>query len=337
MVMSFPFLRTFGIRFFLLSGAGLAGCAGSSLPEGTGETGEFSLYTSEDGLGSTVVELVPGDDVVRVACRSESNRQHCGAAEANRALAGCVAKLPKTHACRANTGACFRREPRNMSCQRSAESYATLNACAAPLARSCAFYAQCLEKAVTCGEAGYALGFGEKFCNGFRRTEFSGEGTAWVNSVMVCLQRSMVPSVQNATNVYRNASIAPASAQVCGRVLDSAFAAHPGCYTKPDASICFLGAGDIAKIFGVIGAEEVFTARTRSQIASTVGTCVGQIARRIVGIPLAAPGTNAPSFNDDRLVRANLGSLRITGEMQALLEQRALWLDYANQYGVASQ
>jgi hypothetical protein len=310
----------------------LTGCGAAPAPSAE-DDGAFEV--GEEALGGTVTELVPMDDVVRVACRAEVNRRHCGTSEATLATKACQAKVPASHACRTNAAACFKREAKNLSCQRSSESFVTLAACAAPLSRNCAFYAQCLDRAVTCGESGYALGFGEKYCNGFRRSEFSEKGTAWVNSVMLCLQTALVPAVQSATSGYARASLAPASTATCQRTLDQAFASHPGCYTQPSASICFLGPGDIAKIFGVIGAKEVFTARTSAQIATTVGTCVGQVARAILGIPLEAAGTKAASAGDDRLVRANASQLRLTRETQALLEQRQLWLDYAKQYGVA--
>ncbi len=330
--MNFPAssLRLASAVFVLAASAALTGCSAAPAAESDAET--FDL--GEQELGGTVTELVPANDVVRVACRAEVNRRHCGTAEADKAVKSCAAKLPSSAACKANPSTCFKREGKNLSCQATAESYPTLNACAAPISRNCGFYAQCLDKAVGCGETGYALGFGEKYCNGFRRTEFSEKGTTWVNSVMVCLQKALVPTVQSATNGYRNASLAPSSAQVCQATLDKAFASHPGCYTQPAASICFLGPADIAKIFGVIGAKEVFTARTTSQVASTVGTCIGQIARAIVGVPLSAPGTNAPAASDDRLVRANIATLRTTARTQELLAQRELWLDYAKQYGV---
>jgi hypothetical protein len=308
----------------------IAGC--SAPPAGVEDDGAFDLEGS--ALGGTVVELVPLDDTIRVACRAEINRRHCGTAEADKATRACQAKLPADHACRRSSAACFEREGKSLSCQRTSESYANLTACDAPLARNCAFYAQCLDRAVTCGEGGYALGFGEKYCSGFRRTDFTEKGTAWVNSVMLCLQKALVPTVRSATSGFVRASVAPATSAVCQSTLDKAFASHPGCYTQPSASICFLGPGDIAKIFGVIGAKEVFTPRTSAQIATTIGTCVGQVARAILGIPLEAPGTKAPSTADDRLVRANVERLQRAVATQELLAQRELWLDYAKQYGV---
>jgi hypothetical protein len=332
MTFTTPSLRLATALVACVSSLALTGC--SAAPAPGADVDAETLDVGEQELGGTVTELVPVDDVVRVACRAEVNKRHCGTAEADKAAKTCAAKLPASAACKANPSTCFKREAKNLSCQATAESYPTLPVCGAPISRNCAFYAQCLDKAVGCGEAGYALGFGEKYCNGFRRTEFSAKGTVWVNSVMLCLQKALVPTVQSATNGYRNASTAPSTAQVCQATLDKAFASHPGCYTQPEASICFLGPADIAKIFGVIGAKEVFTARTTSQITTTVGTCIGQIARAIVGIPLNAPGTNAPAASDDRLVRANIASLRTAARTQELFAQRELWLDYAKQYGV---
>ena len=318
--------------FALVLAAPLAGCG--SAPPGSGDEA-LGVESDEGSLGGTVTELVPADDTVRVSCRAEVNRRHCGSAEADRAAKACAAKLPARHPCKTRPAACFTREAKNLSCQRSSESYPTLAACAVPLAQNCAFYAQCLDRAGACGETGYALGFGEKYCNGFRRTEFSEKGTAWVDSVMVCLQRALVPTVQNATNGFVNASLAPAAGSRCEATLDLAFASHPACYTHPEASICFLPPADLAKVFAVIGAREAFTSRTRAQIATTIGTCVGQLARTLVGIPLAAPGTNAPSAADDRVARASLPRLHRTREIEALLAQRDAWLGYAEEYGVA--
>lgn len=323
------FARSVFVLAFVAASSALTGC---SAPPGDVDSDAFDL--GESALGGAVVDLVPMDDTVRVACRSEANRRACGTVDASAATRACQAKVPAGHACRTNANACFMREARNLSCLRSSESYGALAACAEPLPRNCAFYAQCLDKAVTCGESGYALGFGEKYCNGFRRTEFSEKGTAWVNSVMVCLQRALVPNVKSATSGFSNASLTPSSNTVCQRTLDDAFASHPGCYTQPAASICFLGPSDVRKVFGVIGAKEVFTARTGAQISTTIGTCVGQVARAILGIPLEAAGAKAASASDDRLVRASASQLRFTRETQALLEQRQLWLDYAKQYGV---
>lgn len=329
---SFPSaFRATPFAFVLCASALLAACG--SAPDAAQSSDTFG--SDEAALGNQVVELVPADDIVRVACRAEMNRQFCGHGDADKAVVACQAKVPLRHACKLNRAACFLREPKNLSCQRTAESYPTLATCATPLSRNCGFYAGCLNTAVACGESGYALGFGEKYCNGFRRTTFSTAGTAWVNSVMICLQRELVPVVRNATSGFQNASFSAASAQVCQTTLDKAFASHPGCYTKPEASICFLGPVDVAKIIGVIGASEVFTTRTAAQISTTVGTCIGQIARRLVGVSLSAPGTNPPSAGDDRLVRANLSQLRLAESNQELLAQRQMWLDYAKEYGVA--
>ncbi len=308
-----------------LAGNALILGACSAAPDLEGAEG---VGFDEQPLGATVVELVPADDVVRTTCRAEINREHCGDKAAEKAVAACVAKLPPGHACKHHSAACFVREGKAQSCKATAEAYPRLAACAEPITRNCAHYAQCVDAAIACGENGYALGFGERYCNAFRRTDFSEKGVAWVDSVMLCLQRALVPEVEAATQGFAHANRAPAPAATCSALLDTAFATHPACYTQPEASICFLPPSDLAKVFGVIGAKEVFTARTSKQIATTITTCVGQLARAALGLPVSAAGGHKASPSDEA-ARAML-----PGELEA---QHAVWLDYAKQYGVSTR
>jgi hypothetical protein len=93
---------------------------------------------------------------------------------------------------------------------------------------NCAFYSSCIEPQTDCGEGGYALGYGEKYCTRYLLdTHFSPAGVAWKTNVMHCLQESLVPL----------ASESPAP--TCDTVLNDAFDSHPHCYTE-GPSICFL-------------------------------------------------------------------------------------------------
>jgi len=146
-------------------------------------------------------------------------------------------------------------------------SAAAASPCEVPRRSDCTFYASCLEQSVPCGPGGYALGFGDRYCKKFQAARLSPEGTAWTSSVMLCLEQALVP--------YEGPARKSAS---CEEIAAAAFGSHPGCYTRPEASICFLPPDDVVAVFDTIGADELFTARTRAQIQAVIETCVLQVA-----------------------------------------------------------
>lgn len=228
--------------------------------------------TQEQDVTSTErVMLFARDDATRVACRDATNRYFCDAEAAAASALACSAQASPTPTQ-------LVAEKVAATCTKSGELYPTLASCATPLARHCGFYSACLERALPCGEEGYALGFGEHYCTAFRNAPMSPRGTAWAMGVMGCLQTALVPRVQQAGSF----AATPESAAMCKAVFDEAFASHPACYTRVEDSLCFLPPGDIRDVLEVIGADELFTARTRAQIVKTIGICVGQIAERLV-------------------------------------------------------
>jgi hypothetical protein len=141
--------------------------------------------------------------------------------------------------------------------------------CEAPQIRDCTFYPSCIEHNVPCGPGGYALGFGEKYCNKFKAAQLSPAGAAWTSSVMLCLEKALVTY---AAPAKKSAS--------CEQIAQAAFDSHPACYTQPNASICFLPPPDVVAVFDTIGTDELFTARTRAQIQAVIETCALQVAER---------------------------------------------------------
>jgi hypothetical protein len=171
--------------------------------------------------------------------------------------------------------------------------------CDAPQPRDCSFYTQCLEPHVPCGPSGYALGFGDKYCNAFKQADLSPRGEAWVDSTMLCLEKQLVPYATS-----------PGPAATCDQITEAAFASHAGCYTALPASICFLPPPDVLAVLRTIGADEIFTARTRTQVQSVAGTCAIQVGEKL---------THA-AF-DPRVATAELA------------QQIALWQELAIRYG----
>ena len=240
--------------------------------------------TSENALSSTRARVVPNDDLSRAACRDAASKVYCTEREATSALNACSpgGKSGKV-ALESKTG----------KCTASGLAYPTVASCETPLELDCSYYSTCLDKAIPCGTDGYALGFGEKYCTAFRAAPLSAAGKKWVTRVMGCLQTALVPDILAAGEFAKS----PASQAKCQEVFDRAFDSHPGCYTAKEGSICFLPPGDLATVLKTIGLKEILTRRTGSQMATTVGICVGQIVERIFGFgqskPAGAVGTRA--------------------------------------------
>lgn len=242
------------------------GC--SAAPDAAEGTADESAFTAAPT--QTQVLLYAKDDATRVACRAVTNRSFCSLTEADARADGCTGGS-------AQTAAHLSAEVKTGTCTASAELYPTIASCETPIARHCGFYSACLERALPCGEQGYALGFGERYCTAFRSSSLSEKGTAWATGVMGCLQKKLVARVAQAGAFATKAESAP----VCSAILEEAFATHPACYTDPAHSICFLPPSDLRKVLGVIGAQEIFTKRTSTQISQTVGICLGQVTHAI--------------------------------------------------------
>jgi hypothetical protein len=156
-----------------------------------------------------------------------------------------------------------------------------------------------------CGDDGYALGFGEKFCTAFRGAPLSPRGQAWMRSTMLCLQRALVPG-EASGDAFSSAHGTPtrgsAREAACTTLFDRAFASHPGCYTAPENSICTLPVSDLAAISATIGLRELLQARTGSQVAATAALCLKQLFRPAAPSPtpagVPAPSAPAPSADD---------------------------------------
>jgi hypothetical protein len=226
----------------------------------------------------------PADDAARLA--SEAARPADDAADAGAAVdaarpAGGAARLANEAARPADDAA----RPAGAAVRLASEAAdAGAALCEAPRERDCTFYPACIEANVPCGPTGYAIGFGEKYCERFKAATFSPKGAAWADSVMVCLERSLAP--------YGRPDKKVAS---CDEITQAAFDSHPACYTKSPASICFLPPPDVLSVFDTIGADEIFAARTRAQIHAVIATCTVQVAESRTDPFIDAPDPDAGS------------------------------------------
>jgi hypothetical protein len=233
------------------------------------------------------VLLAPLTESSRVACREAAQKVYCSEAEARAAVAKCTGGGPGAESS-------VTLDVRKGACRRSERVYPTAASCQHPVELNCAFYAGCLERTLPCGNDGYALAFGEKYCTAFRSSHFTPAGERWMAGVMHCLQEELVPVLPS-----RFAQSA-ADAGTCKSTFDTAFASHPRCYAAEDNSICFLPVEDLVAITKTIGLEELFTRRTSAQVLSTAALCLGQVTSRLFGFGSAtSPRTRGMAGSAD--------------------------------------
>lgn len=193
--------------------------------------------------GATV-ELVPTTAAATTRCAAELGATYCAPAAALAAARACRARLTADEraACDATRGCVVPYAPTRPGACMAGITYASRAACAAPVADNCAFYRACLDAAHPCGDAGYALGFGERLCYVFieRREEFTPEGQRWLRGVRTCLQASL-------------ATLAARPAMTCDTLADEAYASHTRCYTETDNSFCTLPPADVLRLATLLG------------------------------------------------------------------------------------
>jgi hypothetical protein len=288
----------------------LVACSAAAPAEG--------VSTSESLVSSTRTFLVPVDARARVACRDEVNAYYCSDEAAHAAIGACLAKIgvsDGSDACATDDPQCVRTETYDEPCTGTSNPvYPDANSCESPRPNNCSFYSACVDRETPCGESGYALGYGEKYCTAFKNLDgLTAKGNAWISSVMHCLQEELVQYSQ------------PTSTGACSEILDAAFASHPVCYTQPDNSICFLPPSDVMKVLGTIGGSELFTARSQKQILATIGTCIGQIGHWLLPF-----GTSA-RVHADPIVAPSAAPM----SQSELVEQDRFWRSLEEKYKAA--
>lgn len=150
-----------------------------------------------------------------------------------------------------------------------------------PSQTNCTFYASCVESAIPCGPSGYAIGYGQKFCNLFTQNfnDFSSKGQRWLDNVRFCLQTALIPEVTLA-----EAGQPP----TCPALQNFAFASHVNCYVDPTGSnllsdsVCSLSIFDLTALLWTIKSAfvQAFSA-TVTQMVNTLAACVSQYISQV--------------------------------------------------------
>lgn len=123
-------------------------------------------------------------------------------------------------------------------------------------------YYVCLEEQISCGEDGYALGFGGRYVSlYFEQTvpKMSAEGAAWLAQVGVCLQEALADGLDRRST--------------CEEIRATGFGAHAGCYLG--TGFCALSLEDQLQVLGAITPEDRARPEVQAQLEAVFAGCSG--------------------------------------------------------------
>lgn len=148
---------------------------------------------------------------------------------------------------------------------------------------NCSYYSCIEQERLSCGSSGYALGYGQAYCEKFSELTFQpshpgGElavfpaaGNEWRDEVRACLQYELEDY------------FAGEEEKDCRSLRAFAFESHPRCYTS-GPSFCALKPQSIIKI-GLTINTDLLTAESLAQVRDTATICVRQLDERIADEP----------------------------------------------------
>jgi hypothetical protein len=130
---------------------------------------------------------------------------------------------------------------------------------------SCDLYGR-LEQQCNCkGTDNYLISYGRRYCDRFlNSTGWTAAGAKWRDQTLTCLQTSLIQALPR--DVSRACD--------CGKIRDIAWQTHVRCYTQPSASVCQLPFSDLAKIYEIVDASDLFDPRGFSQALAIANACV---------------------------------------------------------------
>ncbi|MCB0420474.1 MAG: hypothetical protein KDD61_05735 [Bdellovibrionales bacterium] len=139
-----------------------------------------------------------------------------------------------------------------------------------PMQTDCTFYRSCLESQYQCGQEGYPLGYGEKYCQrfhslntpqSFNDKRLSTKGVKWRNRTLVCLQDELIR--EQFQKGFLN----------CENIKNVGFQTHARCYAKADPSICGLPLSDWKAIASIVDIKDYGKPESVKQILEVIVAC----------------------------------------------------------------
>ena len=151
----------------------------------------------------------------------------------------------------------------------------------ASLLGTCEYYACIDDVRLPCGGDGYALGYGQAYCEKFTQLAFwpplnpwqgwifPADGDRWRDGVRLCLQEQL------------QGYFAQGGRRDCRSLREFAFASHPRCYTGGEDSFCALTPQNVAQVGLTIAPTDFFAIETQQRVRQTASLCVDQLDGRI--------------------------------------------------------
>ncbi len=149
---------------------------------------------------------------------------------------------------------------------------------------TCDYYSCIEQEVITCGDSGYALGYGGKYCQRFTEMTFAphrtaieeaaypANGAAWRDRVKSCLMQELEQYLDSGKEVS------------CSELRAYAFKSHPDCYTR-SPSFCELTLENVARVGLTIDARTILTKESIEQVRDTATICVRDLTVRIKDAP----------------------------------------------------
>ncbi len=145
---------------------------------------------------------------------------------------------------------------------------------------SCDYYVCVEEERLSCGDSGYPIGYGKRYCEILSSIDYPqakdehakavhpADGNVWKSDVRTCLQVEM--------DKYFAANKKPS----CDQLRSFAFGSHPKCYTQK-TSFCDLNPAAIVAVGLNIAPGDLLTAESQQQVRDTAKICVDQMNKRL--------------------------------------------------------
>lgn len=168
--------------------------------------------------------------------------------------------------------------------KRNAEFYSPVaDSCYQPQTEiSCDFYLKCVEKKQACGNDGYAIGYGHKYCSRFlnfnstpEAKQMTAKGLQWRDHTLICLQNALVGILKDWSSAQWNDN------KVCKHMTNFAFDSHPDCYVKATPSFCELPLHDWRTLISEINAKDLLGYRGLKQILRVAWMCKSIITSKL--------------------------------------------------------
>ena len=140
----------------------------------------------------------------------------------------------------------------------------TLTGAAQAAPRACELYRQ-LERRCDCPANNYFGSYGRKYCERFMLSAgWSPAGLRWRDRTAACLTAELTRFLPRARGCG------------CADVKAFAFESHARCYTAQPASACKLPLSDIARIYSLVDAADLFDPLGMRQTLAITFACVRQ-------------------------------------------------------------